>query len=97
MKIPRSTAAARRLSAGSLIGPVRRPLLLSIFCCLLLAGCASMEHWCDNGLKVGPNYCPPDARWPSPRSTLTIEASRSRPLDDTCWWTVFGDPASTGS
>lgn len=58
----------------------------------LLAGCTSLEHWWDNGFKVGPEYCgvaPPVAdQW--------IDADnpsvKSGPCDYSLWWTVFRDP-----
>jgi len=57
-----------------------------------LAGCTSLEHWWDNGFKVGPEYCgvaPPVAdQW--------IDADnpsvKSGPCDYSLWWTVFRDP-----
>jgi NodT family efflux transporter outer membrane factor (OMF) lipoprotein len=62
--------------------------------CLLLpfAGCAGWHSYVENGYKVGPNYCPPDA----PVSEQWIYGghpalSESEPECDQ-WWTVFNDP-----
>ena len=57
-----------------------------------LAGCTSTREWWSNGFKVGPNYCPPDAKV----ADCWIDASdphlRGGPEDNVCWWTAFGDP-----
>jgi len=87
-----STASARR-RAGGPIGRRSRPLAGAIFCTLLLAGCANLQQWYQNGGEVGPNYRPPRAavagRWIDARD----RDLKSQPLDMTCWWTVFNDPA----
>ena len=55
-----------------------------------------MEHWCDNGGKVGPNYCPPDAAVADRWIDAADQRLQTRPVDVTCWWTVFNDPALDG-
>ena len=56
-----------------------------------LCGCTSPGQWIRNGLKVGPNYCPPHA----PVASRWIDAAdarvRSEPADDSQWWQVFHD------
>ncbi len=51
-----------------------------------------MREWWDNGLKVGPNYCRPDAsvadEWIDQENALL----QSRPSDHPDWWTAFNDP-----
>ncbi len=71
----------------------RSALAASLLCAVLLAGCASLQQWHDNGGEVGPNYRRPRAavadRW--------IDAAdrdiRSRSGPPACWWSVFDDPA----
>ncbi len=60
---------------------------------LLLSGCIATGplDWIQNGLKVGPNYCPP----PAPLADDWIQASnenvQKRHIQD--WWEVFQDDA----
>ncbi len=66
--------------------------------CVLLAtmwcagGCHSMSQWWQNGLKVGPNYCPPAA----PVADNWLDAADpnvlSQRTDYSSWWAVFRDP-----
>ena len=71
----------------------RCALAATLLCSLLLAGCAAVQQWHDNGGEVGPNYRPPRAavadRW--------IDAGdrdlRSCSGPPACWWSVFDDPA----
>ena len=57
-----------------------------------LSGCTSVPEYFRNGLKVGPNYCPPAA----PVAKKWIDANDIRQAPDPCiinqWWTVFKDP-----
>jgi len=57
-----------------------------------LSGCTSFHEYVRNGLKVGPNYCPPDA----PVAQKWIDADDIRQAEDPGtveqWWTVFDDP-----
>lgn len=63
---------------------------------LSLAGCTSWREYFANGLKVGPNYCPP----PAPVAEQWIEAGdkrvRSETADISQWWCVFDDPVLDG-
>ncbi|MGO8688677.1 MAG: efflux transporter outer membrane subunit [Thermoguttaceae bacterium] len=89
----RSTALAHLRSAQKPIGCRRDALAGSLLCAVLLAGCASLQQWQDNGGEVGPNYRRPRAavadRW--------IDAGdrdlRSCSGPPACWWSVFDDPA----
>jgi NodT family efflux transporter outer membrane factor (OMF) lipoprotein len=75
-----SSRLLRRLWTTGLAGAV-----------LLHGGCVATSplEWIQNGLKVGPNYCPP----PAPVAEQWIEASnanvQNRHLQD--WWGVFQD------
>ncbi len=57
-----------------------------------LSGCTSLSDYLDNGFKVGPNYCRPNA----PVAQHWIDAADLHPVDGSgiqCrWWTVFRDP-----
>ncbi len=59
---------------------------------LMLAGCTSPRQWLRNGLKVGPEYCPP----PAPVANQWIDFNDrkviSEPIHDVNWWHVFNDP-----
>jgi len=60
---------------------------------LALGGCTSLSDYVHNGFKVGPNYQRP----PVPVADHWIDAADPRvgsvPVDDSHWWTAFGDPA----
>ena len=57
-----------------------------------LAGCTSPKEYVNNGFKVGPNYCRPDApvadQWIERGDKRVHEASE----DLSRWWAVFNDP-----
>ena len=57
-----------------------------------MAGCTTTREWWDNGFKVGPNYCPPQASV----AESWIDAGDPHVCgiqqDNACWWTAFGDP-----
>jgi NodT family efflux transporter outer membrane factor (OMF) lipoprotein len=59
---------------------------------LLLAGCTSPREYIQNGYKVGPNYCRPQAQvaehWIDPADHHV----RKETADLSHWWTVFRDP-----
>ena len=59
-------------------------------------GCHSLQQWCDNGFKVGPNYHRP----PAAVSEVWLEASDPKvSLDDSDfanWWSAFNDPILDG-
>ncbi|MBN1395079.1 MAG: TolC family protein [Pirellulales bacterium] len=65
--------------------------LLALVFAVSLSGCTSFPEYIRNGLKVGPNYCPPGAavakQW--------IDADDIRLAEDPSviqrWWTVFDD------
>ncbi len=65
-----------------------------VLCCVLLSGCAEFGNWLHNDFKVGPNYFKPAV----PISDQWIDFNDSRVIsdahfvDDSAWWTAFGDP-----
>ena len=63
---------------------------------LTLTGCTSLQQWCDNGFKVGPNYCRP----PAAVCEFWLDAHDPRVSQDGSdfadWWTVFNDPVLDG-
>jgi NodT family efflux transporter outer membrane factor (OMF) lipoprotein len=70
----------------------RRWLWLWAIAALIFGGCTSLGDWWRNGLKVGPNYCPPcppaTERWIDADNS----AVRAVPAHYSYWWTVFNDP-----
>lgn len=58
---------------------------------IAVCGCTGAREWWQNGLKVGPNYCPPTA--PIAESWLDSGDPRvkNEPVQDCGWWTVFND------
>ncbi|MCH2182365.1 MAG: efflux transporter outer membrane subunit [Mariniblastus sp.] len=63
---------------------------------LTLTGCTSLQQWCDNGFKVGPNYCRP----PATVSDFWLDVHDPRVSQDGSdfadWWSVFEDPVLDG-
>ena len=59
---------------------------------LLTCGCTSTREWMNNGFKVGPNYCHPDA--PTASDWIKNGDARVQSIapDDSAWWQVFNDP-----
>jgi NodT family efflux transporter outer membrane factor (OMF) lipoprotein len=57
-----------------------------------LAGCTGPREWWSNGFKVGPNYCPPQAKvadgWIDTGDPHLLGSRR----ETACWWSAFGDP-----
>jgi NodT family efflux transporter outer membrane factor (OMF) lipoprotein len=71
------------------------PLVATLlFVAVLASGCTtSLSQWWHNGLKVGPNYQPPQA--PVACGWLAANDPRVKaegPMN-CAWWTVFNDPA----
>lgn len=70
-------------------------LIPFIFALVLLStgGCASVEYWWNNGLKIGPNYSRPTA----PVSETWIDSDDEHVTiqneENTNWWQAFNDPA----
>jgi NodT family efflux transporter outer membrane factor (OMF) lipoprotein len=69
-----------RLAAGATV--------LMVFC----AGCTGPVEYLRNGLKVGPNYCPPKACVAEHWIDDADLRSEPNPQILQCWWTVFNDP-----
>ncbi|MBY0524954.1 MAG: efflux transporter outer membrane subunit [Gemmataceae bacterium] len=69
---------------------LRVPFLLALL--LSVGGCTSLREYIHNGFKVGPDYKRP----PASAGEHWIDAAdvrvRSEPVDDSHWWTLFGDP-----
>jgi NodT family efflux transporter outer membrane factor (OMF) lipoprotein len=68
-----------------------RPLVGLLVLVVPLSGCTHLTEYFRNGLKVGPNYCPP----PAPVASNWIDADgrvRTATDDLSRWWTVFNDP-----
>ena len=61
---------------------------------LLAQGCTSPKQYFDNGLKVGPNYCRPQA--PVAERWIDTDDPQQRVRTDSeelaRWWAVFNDP-----
>jgi len=58
------------------------------------SGCAYLEGWRENGWKVGPNYCKPEApvseEWIDFNDPRVISTQES--ADESEWWKTFDDP-----
>jgi NodT family efflux transporter outer membrane factor (OMF) lipoprotein len=65
-------------------------------CLPLFSGCTTTRAWINNGYKVGPQYCRPEA--PTAEDWIDAEDQRlrSESVDHAAWWTVFDDPVLTG-
>jgi NodT family efflux transporter outer membrane factor (OMF) lipoprotein len=63
---------------------------------LLLAGCTSPRQWINNGFKVGPEYCQPEAYVAQDWIDSEDQRVRSESEDHAGWWTVFDDPVLDG-
>jgi NodT family efflux transporter outer membrane factor (OMF) lipoprotein len=61
-------------------------------CLTITSGCTSLRQWADNGFRVGPNYCQPEAdvaqTWIDYADPRTDDAEH----DLSQWWRVFNDP-----
>ncbi len=71
--------------------PLRGLGLLCTCCVILFAGCG-LTDWVHNGLKVGPEYCPPRAAvaddWIDADDAHLVETVSSEPQ----WWSTLNDP-----
>lgn len=76
---------------------------LTVLCLVALAisslGChlpgGDLRSWWRNGLKVGPNYCPPAAPVASEWIDYASPRVKSEEQALSNWWTVFNDPTLT--
>lgn len=70
--------------------PVALPLVVLI--AASLSGCTSVHQYVQNGFKVGPNFCPPQActaeHWID-TADLHVQPD---PEELRHWWTLFNDP-----
>jgi NodT family efflux transporter outer membrane factor (OMF) lipoprotein len=68
--------------------------LAALMVVMMLSGCSHLGHWATNGFKVGPDYAQPAApiahNWIDMNDPRVISASCG--VDDSQWWSVFGDP-----
>lgn len=58
----------------------------------VVAGCTSPRQWLANGLKVGPEYCPPNVRVADDWIDSDDKRVISDPVDHAAWWATFNDP-----
>ncbi len=78
--------------------PPRKPSIQSlassvlVVSALLSVGCTSLDHWKNNGYKVGPNYRSPSAQVAAAYSQQGSPFIRNDQVLDPQWWTVFNDP-----
>lgn len=77
--------------------PCRRyPAMIVAAAILTLSGCTGVKQYFDNGLKVGPNYCPPTAEvaphWLD-EADVRVRSNGDPPCQ---WWTVFNDDVLNG-
>ncbi|MFO0880224.1 MAG: efflux transporter outer membrane subunit [Gemmataceae bacterium] len=83
--------ASRQSQPCSVQSRVRLWLGAVLLACAL-TGCTTLREYCENGLKVGPNY----ARPPAPVASQWVDQSDSRvrtdPDEHRQWWKVFNDP-----
>jgi NodT family efflux transporter outer membrane factor (OMF) lipoprotein len=63
-------------------------------CCYVPGG--RCTDWWRNGLKVGPNYCPPAAPVASHWIDYADPRVKSEEQQLGAWWTVFNDPVLNG-
>ncbi|QEG22672.1 efflux transporter outer membrane subunit [Mariniblastus fucicola] len=59
---------------------------------LSFSGCQSVNHWWNNGLRVGPNYSQPQAQVAAEYSMANTERIDGSNVIDPQWWQVFNDP-----
>jgi NodT family efflux transporter outer membrane factor (OMF) lipoprotein len=86
------TRSGRRLISRSL----RQALVAYSLCAVTLTGCCNVpgarcRDWWRNGLKVGPNYCPPAAPVASQWIDYENPSVKSDEQQLAQWWTVFND------
>jgi NodT family efflux transporter outer membrane factor (OMF) lipoprotein len=75
---------------------LRRATVLIACLPLLLSGCTSPRQWINNGFKVGPEYCQPEAMVADDWIDSEDRRVRSESEDHAAWWTVFNDPVLDG-
>src|SRR5579871_4727734 len=63
-------------------------IALAMCCC----GCTSLAEYVQNGFKVGPNYCTPNAAVANNWIDASVKRVRTDSDDLSKWWTVFNDP-----
>src|SRR5579871_1519364 len=63
-------------------------IALAMCCC----GCTSLAEYVQNGFKVGPNYCTPNAAVANNWIDASDKRVRTDSDDLSKWWTVFNDP-----
>src|SRR5579871_7043666 len=63
-------------------------IALAMCCC----GCTSLAEYVQNGFKVGPNYCTPNAAVANNWIDASDKRVRTDSDDLSEWWKVFNDP-----
>ena len=71
---------------------MRRVFALFSVVLLAVGGCVSPGEYFRNGLKVGPNYCPPQAAAAKDWIDAADSHVSSEPADLARWWSIFHDP-----
>jgi len=70
-----------------------QPRFLVLLTLLFATGCTPLGEYLNNGMKVGPNYCPPDAMVAPDWIDAGDKRVDDSQIDMAQWWTVFGDPS----
>lgn len=78
-------------AASSLLPMTLKAGALLVFV-LTTSGCTSLNHWLQNGFKVGPNHAPPAAPVAEAWVDQADPRVKNAPAQDCAWWTVFNDP-----
>ncbi len=71
---------------------MRRAYAFIFVVVIAAGGCVSPGEYFRNGLKVGPNYCPPPAATEKDWIDADDHQVSTAPADLARWWTVFHDP-----
>jgi NodT family efflux transporter outer membrane factor (OMF) lipoprotein len=83
----------RSLAAHSLTAGSRRFHFGAVaYLAIWLSGCTSFQEYFQNGFKVGPNYCRPDAPVAGHWIDSADQRVQSETADISQWWGVFNDP-----
>ena len=71
---------------------MRRIFLIVVLVSFSAGGCTSVGDYFRNGLKVGPEYCPPPAKTAHDWIDAEDQQLSTAPADLAGWWSVFQDP-----
>lgn len=86
--------AVQKPASSSPASWVARRLLLLAAVLVMLCGCrTSLRQWCENGFKVGPNYCKPCVAVADDWIDADDKRLLQGPVDHIAWWSdSFQDP-----